>query len=109
MKINLNAKGQAIPGATIPLGEKNFEKISQTEIYWLGNASIFINSRGTKIMVDPLLEGFDMDLLIEMPIFPEKIPELDAIINWKIIADFILKLWTEKFGCREIQNFWKNN
>lgn len=30
-------------------------------------------------MIDPLLEGFDLPLLIEMPILPEAVPHLDAI------------------------------
>ena len=80
MNVTKNEKGQAIPAATIPLTKKDFEKISDTAIYWLGNASIFINSRGTNVMIDPLLEGFDMPLLIEMPIFPKDIPTLDAIL-----------------------------
>ena len=80
MKVSKNAKGQAIPSATIPLTGDAFKKIDGTEIYWLGNASIFINSRGTSVMIDPLLEGFDMNLLIEMPILPADIPALDAIL-----------------------------
>lgn len=80
MKITLNEKGQAIPDATIPITAKDFEKIDNTAIYWMGNASIFINSRGTNIMIDPLLEGFDMNLLIDMPILPKDIPTLDALL-----------------------------
>ena len=80
MKVVLNEKGQAIPAATIPLADKDFAKIDNTAIYWLGNASIFINSRGTNVMIDPLLEGFDMDLLIDMPILPKDIPALDAVL-----------------------------
>ena len=80
MNVTKNEKGQAIPAATIPLTKKDFEKIDNTAIYWLGNASIFINSRGTNVMIDPLLEGFDMDLLIDMPILPKDIPALDALL-----------------------------
>lgn len=80
MNISKNAKGQAIPKATIRLTEKDFEKFNGTAVYWLGNASIFINSRGKNIMIDPLLEGFDMNLLIEMPILPKEIPALDAVL-----------------------------
>ena len=80
MKITLNEKGQAIPDTTIPITAKDFEKIDNTAIYWMGNASIFINSRGTNIMIDPLLEGFDMNLLIDMPILPKDIPTLDALL-----------------------------
>ena len=80
MKVDKNEKGQAVPSATIPLTKKDFESIDNTTVYRLGNAGIFINSRGTNIMIDPLLEGFDMNLLIEMPIFPKDIPTLDALL-----------------------------
>ena len=80
MQIKINEKGQAVPRETVPMNEKNFEKNDETAVYWLGNASIFINSHGTNIMVDPLLEGFDMNLLIDMPILPKNIPALDAIL-----------------------------
>lgn len=80
MNVTKTEKGQAIPAATIPLTEKAFAKTDGTDLYWLGNASIFINSRGTNVMIDPLLEGFDMTLLIDMPILPKDIPALDAIL-----------------------------
>ena len=80
MQVHKNSKGQAIPSATIPLTKKDFEVINDTAVYWLGNAGIFINNRGTNIMIDPLLEGFDMELLIEMPILPKDIPYLDALL-----------------------------
>lgn len=80
MNVSKNEKGQAIPAATIPLTEKAFAQNNGTDLYWLGNASIFINSHGTNVMIDPLLEGFDMTLLIDMPILPKDIPALDAIL-----------------------------
>ncbi len=40
----------------------------------------FINSRGTTIMIDPLLGGFDMPLLIKFPISPKDVPQLDAVL-----------------------------
>ena len=60
--------------------KKDFEFTNNTSVYWLGNAGIFINSRGTKIMIDTLLEGFDMDFLIKMPISPKDIPTLDVLL-----------------------------
>ena len=33
-----------------------------------------INDHGTVIMIDPLLEGFDMPLLIDMPIDVKDVP-----------------------------------
>lgn len=67
MNILKSKQGQAMPDKTQFFKSEAFEKIDHTEIRWMGNASMMINSRGTNIMIDPLLEGFDMPLLIEMP------------------------------------------
>jgi Predicted Zn-dependent hydrolases of the beta-lactamase fold len=76
----MEGKKQACAPKTKKFDKKAFAKIDRTEIRWLGNAGAFINSRGTNIMIDPLLKGFDMPLLIDMPIEPSNIPNLDAIL-----------------------------
>ena len=43
-------------------------------------AGFLINSRGTTIMVDPLLGGFDMPIMIELPIAARRCPRVDAIL-----------------------------
>lgn len=73
-------KYQAKAPKTRPFDAKAFGASSNTTIRWLGNAGFFINSRGTTLMVDPLLKGFDMPLLIEMPIEPKDVPRLDAVL-----------------------------
>ena len=65
---------------SIRFSNEAFKKIDYTEIRWLGNAGAFINSRGTTIMIDPLLIGFDMPLLIDMPIEPHSISILKALL-----------------------------
>lgn len=60
------------------MSEKDLASQDQTSIYWMGSASIYIQSHGTKIMIDPLLEGFDMPLLFDMPILPQDVPSLDG-------------------------------
>lgn len=80
MSVHRNEKGQAVPEKTIPITSVAFEKTGQTEIYWLGNAGALINSRGTTIMIDPVLSGFDMPLLIDVPLTEAQIPHLDAIL-----------------------------
>lgn len=87
MKINKNEKRQAVAPKTQKFGKEAFQTIHSTEIRWLGNASIMINSHGTNIMIDPLLEGFDMPLLIDMPILPADIPSLDALLVTHIDND----------------------
>lgn len=71
---------QATPPATQFFGSKAFGKEEGTVLRWLGNSGLFINTRGTHIMVDPVLEGFDLPLLIDMPIKPEEVPYLDAML-----------------------------
>ena len=87
MNITINEKGQAVAPQTQLMSEAAFQRIDHTEIRWMGNASIFINSRGTCIMIDPLLEGFDMPLLYEMPILAKKVPNLDAVLITHIDND----------------------
>ena len=80
MTLQFNEKGQAIPEKTVPMTGEAFGKKECTEIYWLGNAGALINSRGTTVMIDPVLSGFDMPLLIEMPLTEAQVPHLDAVL-----------------------------
>ena len=87
MEVYKSKQGQAMPGPTHYINEEAFNENNCTEVRWLGNASIMINSHGTVIMIDPLLEGFDMPLLIDMPILPKDIPSLDALLITHIDND----------------------
>lgn len=80
MKVRWNEKGQAVPARTIPMEEAAFEKVEGTQIYWLGNAGAMINSRGTILMIDPVLSGFDMPLLFPIPLKECQVPHLDAVL-----------------------------
>jgi len=80
MNLQFNEKGQAVPEKVVPITDEAFEAQSGTEIYWLGNVGALINSRGTAIMIDPVLSGFDMPLLIDMPLTEAQDPHLDAIL-----------------------------
>ncbi len=73
-------KKQAVAPTTIPFGEEVFEKTDKTTMRWLGNSGLLINSRGTIIIVDPVLEGFDMPLLIDMPFDAARTPKMDAVL-----------------------------
>ncbi|MDO6474506.1 MBL fold metallo-hydrolase [Alteromonas sp. 1_MG-2023] len=72
--------GQAKPEATQPLTQEAFGDSDTTTFYWLGLAGFMINSHGTTFMVDPLLEGFDMEVMIDFPIRSEDVPAPDAIL-----------------------------
>ena len=71
---------QAVAPRTQPFGREAFMESENTIIRWLGNAGAMINARGTTLMIDPLLKGFDLPLLIEIPIDPLDVPHLDAVL-----------------------------
>lgn len=55
-------------------GAEAFASKSEAVLQWLGMAGLLINSRGTTLMVDPLLGGFDMHVMMEFPISAEDVP-----------------------------------
>jgi L-ascorbate metabolism protein UlaG (beta-lactamase superfamily) len=73
-------KYQAKAPRTRPFDAKAFKASNKTTLRWLGMAGFFVNSRGTTFMIDPLLEGFDMPLLIDFPIDAKDVPHLDAVL-----------------------------
>lgn len=73
-------KYQAKAPKTQPFGVKAFKASGKTTLRWLGMAGYFINSRGTTLMVDPLLGGFDMPIMIDFPIAAKDVPRLDAVL-----------------------------
>ncbi len=80
-------KGQAMPAVVRQVGPEAFGPIDRTEVRWLGSASLMVNSRGTTILIDPLLEGFDMPLLFEPPLAVADVPHVDAILITHIDND----------------------
>jgi L-ascorbate metabolism protein UlaG (beta-lactamase superfamily) len=73
-------KYQAKAPTTQPFGKEAFAKSKTTVLRWLGMGGYLINSRGTTLMVDPLLKDFDMTVMIDFPIKTEDVPTLDAIL-----------------------------
>src|SRR6476660_6918665 len=71
-------KYQATAPPTQPFGKEAFAPAKNTTIRWLGMAGFLVNSRGTTLMIDPLLEGYDMPTLRSFPIQPKEVPHLDA-------------------------------
>jgi L-ascorbate metabolism protein UlaG (beta-lactamase superfamily) len=71
---------QARAPQTQPFGVEAFEASDGTVLRWLGMAGFLINSRGTTVMIDPLLGGFDMPVMIEFPIAADDVPKLDAVL-----------------------------
>ena len=87
MKIIKNEKGQAVAPLTQPITKDNFNDDQKTSIYWLGGAGIMIHSHQTNIMIDPVLEGFDIPLLYEVPILSSEVPHLDGVLITHIDND----------------------
>ena len=77
--ITYTPSGQAMPAKTLPIPPEAFSSPG-TSLYWLGGGGALVVSRGTSIMIDPVLEGFDMPLLIDQPLTPEGVPSLDALL-----------------------------
>ncbi|GAA1963663.1 MBL fold metallo-hydrolase [Microbacterium deminutum] len=79
--IRVSEQGQAVAPPTEVLGGDAFDSSAAgTALYWLGMAGFLINSRGTLVMVDPVLRDFDMPLLIDLPADTPDVPRLDAIL-----------------------------
>ena len=73
-------KYQAKAPLTKPFGANAFTKTNTTTLRWMGMAGFLINSRGTTLMVDPLLQGFDMPIMINFPIAAKDVPRVDAVL-----------------------------
>lgn len=71
---------QARAPSTEVFGAEAFAADDGTVLRWLGMAGFLINSRGTTMMIDPVLTGFDMPLLIQFPIAIEGVRRLDAVL-----------------------------
>lgn len=71
---------QARAPQTQPFGAEAFGPREDTELRWLGMAGFLINSRGTTLMIDPLLGDFDMPILIDFPITADTVPRLDGVL-----------------------------
>jgi L-ascorbate metabolism protein UlaG (beta-lactamase superfamily) len=78
---------QARAPRTRPFGREAFEAVDSTVLRWLGMAGFLINSRGTTLMVDPLLGGFDMPVMIDFPLAADDVPGLDAVLVTHSDAD----------------------
>lgn len=83
------SRKQASAPMTRPMGPEVFESRTDTAIYWLGSGGIFINCRGTLLMVDPVIGRDEKEpnlseagyrFLVPPPLEPAGVPKLDAIL-----------------------------
>jgi L-ascorbate metabolism protein UlaG (beta-lactamase superfamily)/quinol monooxygenase YgiN len=73
-------KYQAKAPPTKAFGKEAFAASTTTTARWLGMGGFLINSRGTTLMIDPLLRDFDMPVMIDFPIKAADVPGLDAVL-----------------------------
>ncbi len=87
MKVYRSEKSQAMPGPVQPILPEAFGPIGHTELRWLGGGGAMLNCRGTILMIDPVLEGFDMPLLFNPPVAANQVPRLDGVLITHIDND----------------------
>lgn len=74
------AEGQKIAETPVAIGTDAFAPSDDVVVRWLGNGGAMVNARGTVILIDPLLEGFDMKLLVDPPLATGDVPRADAVL-----------------------------
>lgn len=87
MNVTYSDRGQAIPTHVEHITSRAFDKIESTEVRWLTGGAAMINARGTVLLIDPVLEGFDMPLTYEPPIKPEEVVKADGFLVTHIDND----------------------
>ncbi|WP_203568853.1 MBL fold metallo-hydrolase [Aestuariimicrobium ganziense] len=80
MELRTSPGGQVMAPESIPMSDEAFGPSEHTTITWLGFAGFLVNSRGTTFMIDPLLEGFDMPVLLDFPVAASAVPRLHAVL-----------------------------
>ncbi|MBO0981312.1 MBL fold metallo-hydrolase [Microbacterium sp. SD291] len=75
-----SAHGQAVAPTSVPIGPDAFSDDAGTVLRWLGMAGFLVNSRGILLAIDPLLQDFDMPVLIDFPLASGDVPRLDAVL-----------------------------
>ncbi len=87
-----NNRGQAAPTGIVAMEADALAPRTDTAVWWLGGAGFLVNARGTTVMVDPVLGGFDMPVLFDAPLAPEDVPSLDALLVTHIDNDHFSRL-----------------
>ena len=63
-RIDMDNRVAVVAPETRPIGEEDFQSCENTKVYWLGGGGFMINSRGTVLMVDPILETKSTEPLV---------------------------------------------
>ncbi len=102
-KIQKNDKGQAIAPQAIPMTKDVFQNNDETNIYWLGSAGVMIHSHNTNLLIDPVLQDFDMPLLYDVPLQAKDVVNLDGLFITHIDNDHFSRstCTSLKKGCQK--------
>lgn len=103
INIEFSEKGQAMAPVTQKIRSSAFENNNTCEIYWLGGGGIMINCYGTVLMIDPVLTGFGMPLLRDVPVLPNEVFKLDGVLITHIDSDHFSNETCKKLSvvCKE--------
>jgi L-ascorbate metabolism protein UlaG (beta-lactamase superfamily) len=107
---------QAVAPATQPLKPEAFTETSETSIRWLSGAGFLINSRGTLIMIDPVISmekgsadnnEIGLRMRVPLPIVATSVPRLDAVLYTHGDNDHIGTLtprhWLRQIRCLPVR------
>lgn len=96
------AKENSVPQVrapyTKPITAKDFDPSENTSIWWLSGAGFLINSRGSLIMIDPVITmqagsseicELGHRMLVPLPIVAAEVPRLDAILYTHLDDDHL--------------------
>lgn len=90
--IHINEAGQAVAPDPVLMTKEDFEPRNNTRIFWLGGGAAMISSHGTNILIDPVLEGFDMELLIDNPLPVDQVGTVDTVCITHIDNDHFSRM-----------------
>jgi L-ascorbate metabolism protein UlaG (beta-lactamase superfamily) len=98
-------RGQVSAAPTQKLGPEAFGRSRETALWWLTNAGFLINSRGTLLMIDPVIcldpdspatSETGMRLLVELPVEASNVPRLDAVLYTHADGDHFAQVTAEE-------------
>lgn len=88
-KIDLDSREPVVAPCTQMMTEKAFGESDHTTLYWLGGGGFMVNSRGTVLLVDPILETKADDptisatgdkMLVKFPMETKDVKKCDMIM-----------------------------
>lgn len=99
-----------LPLVTQSISPAFFDARDTTQVVWLGMAGVLVNSRGTIILIDPLLSAVEKDgkafceggfeMLVPLPIDAQAIPRVDMVLYTHADDDHLGRMTAETLAAR---------